>query len=303
MSEPLVGRLRSVTVRRDSAGRWFATFNADQVPAPAASAAARSAVGVDLGLKDTATLSTGAIVAAPTHLAAQLQRLRRYQRSFSRQRDAAARRQGLDPGKPLPKGTRLEPSNRMRRRRRQIGRLHASVADRRRDHQHQLTAEVIAIEDLAVRAMQRGMGRKAFRRGVADAGLGEIRRQLTYKAQWHGRTLVVVDRFFPSSKTCSGCSAIHTTLALKDRQWRCGVCGASHHRDHNAAVNIEREGLRLLSTPGSGGTDARGEDTCATGKTPPGGQPTSLNREPVYRAAKPRPTRRAGKDPARRGAG
>src|SRR5690606_39777807 len=110
---------------------------------------------------------------------------------------------------PLPKGTRLEPSNRMKCRRRQIGRLHAQVADARRDHQHQLTSQlvatsqVIAIEDLAVKAIARGMGRKAFRRSVADAGMGEIRRQLTYKAEWFGRELVVVDRFYPSSKTCS----------------------------------------------------------------------------------------------------
>ena len=196
VSEALVGRLRSVTVRRDAAGRWFATFTADGVPVPASTEVSAAVVGIDLGLKDSAALSTGEVVAAPKHLAAKLAKLRRYQRSFARQRDAAARRQGLDPAKPLPKGTRIEASQRMHKRRRQIGRLHAQVADARRDHQHQLTtkvvasARVIAIEDLAVKAMARGMGRRAFRRSVGDAGLGEIRRQLTYKADWHGRTLV-----------------------------------------------------------------------------------------------------------------
>lgn len=308
VTQPLLGRVRSVTVRRDSAGRWFATFTADGVDKPDSRPAARSAVGVDLGLKDTAALSTGEIVAAPKHLSAKLTRLRRYQRSYSRQRDEAARRQGLDPSKPLPKGTRIAESNRMRKRRRQIGRLHAAVTDSRRDHQHQLTARVvaaasvIAIEDLAVKAMARGMGQRAFRRGVADAGLGEIRRQLTYKAVWHDRQLVAVDRFYPSSKTCSDCGTINAALSMKDRQWSCGACGAAHHRDLNAAVNIEREGLRLLaepSTPRSGGIDARGEGACAAGSSSPAGQPTSKNRELVYRAAKPRPTRRSGMEPGR----
>ena len=310
VTEPLQGRLRSVTVRRDSAGRWFATFTADRVERPETTLAARSAVGVDLGLKDTAVLSTGEIVAAPKHLKAKLAKLRRYQRGYSRQRDAAARRQGLDPSKPLPKGTRIAESKRMRKRRLQLGSLHAGVADARRDHQHQLTArivamaEVIAIEDLAVKGMARGMGRRAFRRSVSDAGLGEIRRQLTYKSAWHGRQLVVVDRFYPSSKTCSGCGQINADQTLKERTWSCGACGATHHRDHNAAINLEREGLRLLaeapSTPRSGGIHARGEDACAAGKSSPAGQPTSTNRELVYRATKPRPTRRAGKEPARR---
>ena len=308
VSEALAGRLRSVTVRRDAAGRWFATFTADGVPAPAASPAEHAAVGIDLGLKDTAVLSTGEVIAAPRHLAAKLAKLRRYQRSFSRQQYAAARRQGLDPSKPLPKGTRIEVSNRMRRSRRQIGRLHAQVADARRDHQHQLTAKVvatarvIAIEDLAVKAMARGMGRRSFRRSVGDAGLGEIRRQLTYKANWHGRELVVVDQFYPSSKTCSGCGAVNAALTLRERQWTCS-CGAEHHRDRNAAINLAREGVRVLketSTPGSGGIDARGEGVCASTRASVDGQPTSRNRELIYRAAKPRTLRRNGVEPLRR---
>lgn len=143
VTEALVGRLRSVTVRRDSAGRWFATFTADGVPQPEARCAEHPAIGVDLGLKDTAALSTGEIVAAPKHLAVRLAKLRRYQRSYSRQRDAAARAAGLDPARPLPRGTRLAESNRARKRRRQIGRLHGSIADARRDHQHQLTRRIV----------------------------------------------------------------------------------------------------------------------------------------------------------------
>ena len=310
VTQPLEGRLRSVTVRRNAAGQWHATFTADGVQAPAAAPAALPAIGVDLGLKDTAALSTGTVVAAPKHLAAQLARLRRYQRRFARQRDAAARRQGLDPAKPLPKGTRLASSARMKRTQAAIGRLHVRVADARRDHQHQLTAHVvrlanvIAIEDLAVKAMARGMGRRAFRRSVGDAGLGEIRRQLTYKAKWHGRTLAVVDRYYPSSKTCSGCGAIHAALQLGDRAWTCGACGAAHDRDHNAAINIEREGLRLLannsSTPRSGGIDARGESASAAGSSPPAGHAALDEPRTELSRGKPRTRQRAGQEQARR---
>ena len=267
--------------------------------------AALAAIGVDLGLKDTAALSTGEIVAAPKHLQRHDKRLRRYQRRYARQRDAAARRQGLDPARPLPKGTHLAVSNRMRRTKAAIGRLHATIADCRRDHQHRLTAQivgtaaVVCIEDLAVKAMTRGMGRRAFRRSAGDAGLGEIRRQLMYKAAWRGRVVSVVARLYPSSKTCGACGHVHAGLQLKERRWTCPVCGAEHHRDVNAAKNIEREGLRLLAAPTgpdgrtrrSRGTNARGEHACAAIRSPIAGQPSSSNRELNYRAAPPRPTR------------
>ena len=324
VTEAMPGRLRSVTVSRDAAGRWFGSFTADGVPA-LASTAASAAIGIDLGLKDTAVIHDGVAsrkVAAPKHLATQLRRLRRYQRSYGRQRDAALVRHGHDPSKRIPKGTHIVASNRMRRRKAQIGTLHAKVGDLRRNHQHQMTAVVVAntavicIEDLAVKAMGRSMGRRAFRRGVSDAGLGEIRRQLEYKAKWRGRALIAVDRFYPSSKTCSTCGAIHAGLKLADRHWRCERCGSEHDRDSNAAINIRREGLRLLAegtgpdgrplmtsvgrTRRSRGTDARGEGACAAGKTSPAGQPTSMNREPAYRAAQPRTTRQRQVGPARR---
>ena len=219
---------------------------------------------------------------------------------------------GLNPKQRIPKGTRIPVSMRMRQRKCQIGRLHATITDQRRNHHHQLTAtavaraQVICIEDLNIKAMGRSMGRRAFRRSVGDAGLGEIRRQITYKAQWHGRTVSAVDRFYPSSKTCSACGAINTALILKDTTWTCG-CGTAHDRDVNAAINIRREGLRLLAEPcpdgrptgtfagrtrRSRGTDARGGDTCATIKPSIARQPTPLNRELTYRAARPPTTRR-----------
>jgi putative transposase len=317
VTEPLLGRLRSVTVSRDTAGRWFASFTADRVPAPAIVGAARPSVGLDLGMKSTATLSTGQTIAAPKHLAAKLKRLRRYQRRYTRGRDAQLRAMGLDSRKPIPKGTRLPVSNRMRRTAQRIGGLHAQVADARRDHQHQVsaavvaTAQVIAIEDLAVKAMGRALHR-GFRRNVADAGLGALIRQVTYKAAWQQRVVVAVDRYFPSSKTCSACGGVNAALTLRHRAWPCPACGVHHDRDVNAAVNIEREGLRLLAegnpgpdgrTPRSGGTDAREEDTAPAGKASPARRASSVNRELISRGALRHPSRRGGMEPPQRETG
>ena len=266
VTEPMVGRLRSVTVRLNAAGQWHASFTADGVPAPAGADPVFDAVGVDLGLKTAMTASRGPAAPAPKALAKRLKRLRRYQRHYVRQRDAAARRQGLDPTKPFPKGTRIKVSNRMKRTRQQVGRLHVRISDARASAQHQATtalvrsAQVICLEDLNVKAMGRSLHR-GFRRGVADAALGELRRQISYKAGWYGRTLSVVDRFYPSSKTCSTCGEINADLKLQHRVWTCRACGAEHDRDHNAALNIEREGLRLLTeaTAPDGGTGGRPE--------------------------------------------
>jgi len=308
-TEAMEGRLRSVTVRCDSAGRWFATFTADGVTKLVALPAKRPALGIDLGLRQTATGSDGRVDKAAKPLQVKLARLRRYQRRQSRQLAAQMQAQGLDPTKPCPKGTRLGCSKRRQRTQQQIGRLHAQISDARRDHLHKISAaavqraEIVALEDLAVAPMGRSLHR-GFRRGVADAGLGELGRQLTYKAQWQGRVVVKVERWFPSSKICSACGHLHAGLRLKDSRWSCPACGSEHDRDLNAAINIEREGLRLLAgspapnTAPDGGrassarTDAQGESARAAGSTPPVGQPNSTNCELNYRAAQRRP--RAG---------
>lgn len=165
------------------------------------------------------------------------------------------------------------------------------------------TAQVFCIEDLSVQGMGRALHR-GFRRSVGDAGFGELRRQLGYKADWHGRTVSVVDRWYPSSKTCSGCGTIKADLALWARRWTCGTCGAEHDRDANAATNIEREGLRLLAaepcpegpTPRRGGRQARGAGACAVGRASSAGQLTAVKRELSYRGAKRRPSAKAQHD-------
>ncbi len=308
LTEAMHGRLRSVTIGVDSAGRWFASFTADQIPAPAAAPAAVPAIGIDLGLKDAVVLSTGEKVGAPKPLKAKLAKLRRYQRSYSRQRDHQLRLMGLDPNKPIPRGTKIPVSNRARKNQQRIGRLHAQVADQRREFQQQLTrkivdsAQVIALEDIHVEAMAKGLSR-SFRRSVADVGMGEIRRQIEYKAAWAGRTVIRVDRFFPSSKTCGACGHVHAALKLKDRAWDCPACGMHHDRDLNAATNIEREGLRLLaepSTPRSGGIHARGEPISDSVTTTKRRARRTANSSTGRKAASPRS---AGMEPAKRGAG
>jgi putative transposase len=315
-TEALAGRLRSITLRRE-AGAWYASITADGVPAPVSAPAVCEVIGVDVGLKDLVVRSDG--VRVPATLKSSLARLRRYQRHYVRQRDAAARRQGLNPAAPFPKGTRIEVSNRMRRTQRRVADLHARIGAVRREALHRATtdlvrsAQVIAIEDLAVKAMARGMGRKGFRRSVANAAPGELRRQIAYKAQWSGRTLSVVDRWYPSSKTCSACGAVNKALTLNQRYWTCPACGAEHDRDDNAAVNIEREGLRLLAesgpdgrTPMSGGTDARGDLGAVAAASRKGTRPLgssqvialaqhrrSLNREPIARRCAPNRSKRA----------
>ena len=306
-TEVLAGRLRSITLRRE-AGAWYASITADGVHAPACAPATRAVIGVDIGLKDLVVRSDGVRVPAPAALKSSLARLRRYQRHYVRQRDAAARRQCLNPAAPFPKGTRIEVSNRMRRTQRRVANLHARIGAVRREALHRATtdlvrsAQVIAIEDLAVKAMARGMGRRGFRRSVANAAPGELRRQVAYKAQWAGRTLSVVDRWYPSSKTCSDCGAVNKALTLNQRHWTCPACGAEHDRDDNAAVNIEREGLRLVeiatsNTPMSGEIDARGDLGAVVGAQvialPQ--HRRSLNREPIARRCAPnRSKRRSG---------
>jgi putative transposase len=221
-------RVLSASVRYER-GRWFVSFTVEQdVSRPAAPPG--SVVGVDLGIKTLATLSTGEVVENPRHLSAALRKVRRLSRTVSR-------RQGPD------RRTGQRPSNRWRRadaaRNRAVGR----VADQRRDAMHKTTTslvrrfETIVVEDLHVAGMVRN---RRLARHVADASFAEIRRQVEYKTAWAGGTLIVADRWFASSKTCSGCGAVRAKLALSERTYCCTACGLVMDRDLNAAVNLAR---------------------------------------------------------------
>jgi len=219
------GKIMSATVSRQ-ADRWFISINVQMTEA--ASRRKRTGdgvVGVDVGVKHAAVLSTGQKLEGPKPLSKALRRLKLASRALSR--------------------TQKGSSNRKKQAGR-LAKIHAKVANIRSDFWHKLTADlcknhaVIGIEDLCVKGMMRN---RHLSRSVIDAGFGAMAPMLAYKAPLFGVTLVKADRFYPSSKTCSACGAVNQQLKLSDRQWRCG-CGASHDRDLNAARNLAELALR-----------------------------------------------------------
>ncbi|GAA2706050.1 IS607 family element RNA-guided endonuclease TnpB [Micromonospora olivasterospora] len=240
-------RIMSATVRRDGE-RWHVCFTVDVERADRVPAEPMSVVGVDVGIAHLAVLSTGELVPNPGHLAAAQRRLRALGRVLSR-------RTGPD------RRTGLRPSNRWQRAVARLGRAHARVANLRRDGLHKLTTRLAAeygtvvVEDLNVSGMLRN---RRLARHIADAGFAELRRQLAYKTGWNGGRLIVADRWYPSSKTCSGCGTVKTKLALSERTYTCTTCGLSLDRDLNAAHNLAA--FATETTAGSGPVAGRGAD-------------------------------------------
>jgi putative transposase len=220
----------SVTVSRDSAGRWHVSILTECPGAALPSLPlVEAAVGIDAGITSLVTLSTGEKIANPRYERRDRRRLARAQRNLSRKAKGSA--------------------NRAKARVR-VARVHARMADRRRDHLQKLSTRIIResqtviIEDLSVRNMVR---RHSLARAISDASWSQFRAMLEYKADWYGRTVVAVDRFYPSSKTCSACGVITARMPLSVREWTCAACGAVHDRDVNAAVNLRAAGLAVLA--------------------------------------------------------
>ena len=220
-------RILSATCRFER-GRWFVAFTVDVARVERAPRRPDAVVGVDLGIKTLAVLSEGEPVANPRHFDAARRKLARTSRTVSR-------RQGPD------RRTGQAPSNRWKRANAERNKVHHQVAAQRRDGLHKLTTRLakqygsIVIEDLNVAGMVRN---KKLARLISDAGFGEFRRQLTYKTQWYGGRLVVADRWYPSSKTCSGCKTVRPKLSLAERTFTCEACGLVIDRDLNAALNL-----------------------------------------------------------------
>jgi putative transposase len=213
------GKAKRVTISRE-ADRWFASImvETDDIRPTMQPLAA---VGVDLGITVLATLSQGTPIHGPKAHKAILQRLRRSSRALSRKKRG---------------------SRNAARARRRLARLHARIANIRRDATHKATTMLaktyrrIGIEDLNVRGMARN---RHLARSIMDGGFFEFRRQLEYKARFYGATVVVADRWFPSSKTCSCCGLVKAKLALSQRIFQCDECGYEAGRDFNAARNLE----------------------------------------------------------------
>ena len=208
-------------------------------------------VGVDLGIKTLAVLSTAEQIPNPRPLSSALRKVRRLSRTASRR---------VGPYDNASKQRRA-PSNRWRQATAALGKTQGRVADQRKDGIHKLTARLareygtIVIEDLNVAGMVKN---HCLARPVADASFGEIRRQLEYKTAWNGGRTVVVDRWFPSSKTCSECGAVKAKLALSERTYVAAMCGLVLDRDVNAARNLAKLGEAMVAGSGPETVNGRG---------------------------------------------
>ncbi|MFC3894506.1 RNA-guided endonuclease InsQ/TnpB family protein [Lentzea rhizosphaerae] len=240
----------TVTVSQDAAGRRFVALLCEDpgvTPLPAVDAV----VGIDVGLDHLLVLSSGEKIGNPRHE-------RRDRTALAKAQRALCRKQ---------KGS----SNRAKARVR-VARIHARITDRRTDFLHKVTTRLVretqtlVIEDLAVSNM---VGNHRLARAINDAGWRQFRQQLEYKASWHGRDVIVIDRWFPSSKLCSACGALAAEMPLHVRTWTCG-CGTTHDRDVNAARNILAAGL-AVTVCGAGVRPQR---------NPPGGQSATKQKTP-----------------------
>lgn len=212
-------KLLSIAVSK-RAGQWFISLSSEaEIPAHAQS---DHAVGVDVGIKELAVTSDGEIFENPRALRNARQRVRLLQKSVSRKRKGSSNR----------KKAVLR-----------LSRQHYRVSNIRKDALHKASdaitkrCSLIGIEDLHIEGLLKN---RSLSGALADAGLSELLRQIEYKAAWRGATVVKADKFYPSSKTCSGCGSVKTDLALSDRTYRCDQCGLEMDRDLNAAINLKQ---------------------------------------------------------------
>lgn len=226
-SRRFTGKPTTVTVSKDTAGRYFVSLLVDEDIAllPVVNAT----VGVDVGVKDVAVLSTGERTGNLRHTAKYAAALAKAQKCLAKKQKGSANR---------------------RKAKLKVARIHAKIADARRDFTHKLTTtlirenQVICVESLAVKNMVK---HPTLAKSINDANWGELVRQLEYKAGWYGRTVVAIDRWFPSSKRCSCCGHTVASLDLSIRRWTCPECHTELDRDVNAALNIKAAGLAVLA--------------------------------------------------------
>jgi len=217
----------TVNITKDSADRYFVSFRIDEPDKKMPSVV--SEIGIDLGITDLATISDGQKITNKKLTKKYEKRLAILQKKHSR---------------------RKKGSNRKNKARKQIAKLHNKIKDSRLDHMHKTTTkliqenQLIAVEDLSSRNM---MKNRKLAKAIGDASWHEFVCQLEYKAEWYNRTVVKIDRFFPSSKRCSHCGFIIAKLSLNIRKWTCPDCNAKHDRDINAAINILAVGQTVLA--------------------------------------------------------
>ncbi|WP_375341334.1 RNA-guided endonuclease InsQ/TnpB family protein [Okeania sp. SIO2C2] len=215
----------TITVKLDPSGRWSVSLRVNDIR-DLRLKPIKKQVGIDLGITSLVSTSDGEKVTNPKNLNKLHKKLRLVQKSLKR---------------------KTKGSNNYQKARLKVARIHAKIKDSRLDYTHKLTTQLIrenqtvVVEDLAVKNMVKN---HKLARAISDANWGELVRQLEYKAEWYGRKLVKIDRYFPSSKRCSNCGHTVEKLPLNIREWDCPECAAHHDRDINASINILRMGTR-----------------------------------------------------------
>ena len=215
----------TITVKLSPAGRWTVSLLVDVEIEPLPKSP--NQVGIDLGVTSLVALSNGTKIVNPKGFKAKRAKLRRAQKALSR---------------------KVKGSNNRRKAALKVANVHQQIGDTRKDFLHKLTTQLvrenqtIAVEDLAVKNMVKN---RKLSLSISDASWGELVRELEYKCDWYGRTLIKIDRWFPSSKRCGNCGQIVDKLPLNIREWDCPNCGAKHDRDLNAANNILAAGLAV----------------------------------------------------------
>lgn len=219
---------KTVTISKTPDGKYYASFSIEderELPKKP-KLEINKTIGIDLGIKSFAVISTGEVIDNPRYLKSSLNKLKKEQRKLSKKK----------------KGSKNRGKQRVR-----VARVHQRIANQRKDFLHKLTYRLthenqvnsICIEDLAVSNMVKN---HKLAQAISDVSWSEFRRQLTYKCDWYGKNLIVINRFDPSSKLCRHCGAINENLTLADRTWQCG-CGETIERDLNAALNIKSFGI------------------------------------------------------------
>ncbi|HLX90145.1 MAG TPA: RNA-guided endonuclease TnpB family protein [Puia sp.] len=230
LSRQIPGTILNMTVSRTPTGKYFVAFQVDsnkKIVIPD-KVLPETTVGLDVGVKSFVTTSDGEVFEANRKLKDNLKRLRCLQRRASKK----------------VKGSKNQIKANLR-----VAKLHEKITNQRVSYIQQVTTRLIrdnqtesfVIENLNVAAM---LGKREMSQSIADASFAEFFRQMKYKCKLHGKNLIVIDRFEPSSKTCSNCGSINDALTLKDREWTCNACGTKHDRDLNAAKNIKAAGLK-----------------------------------------------------------
>lgn len=230
LHRPLEGKIRHVTISMNRAGQYHVTILVERNIKLLKKV--KQEVGIDLGICALATTSVGKEYKNIRPCRGLQRRLRALNKSLHKKKLG---------------------SNNRERARKVLARLHNKIANIRNNHLHKVSRsiidenQVIVLETLNVSGMMRN---HCLAKSIADVSLSELVRQIEYKAQWYGRAVIKVDRWFPSSKTCSECGFVMNSLPLDVREWVCPRCETKHHRDKNASINIYREGKRTVGTTG-----------------------------------------------------